>query len=182
MSDLREYLDACYGEGEGTAFMALGTDPYLTETGKYEHRHRDETAFAWPAEADRLEREIAQSAHLGDVYVCPYLMLGDKRHKSSFVELKLIHADIDNGALDLDEVRAIPGAFCVGSGSPGNGHVYVALDRPVTLAQHRQLCTALRDHLGGTDSKIVPSDLLRPPCTYNYKPTIAGGERAEVAW
>src|ERR1700676_1122554 len=72
------------------------------------------------------------------------------------------------------------GAATIGSGSPGNGHVYVPLARPVTLAQHRRLCEGLRDYLGGTDSKIVPSEMLRPPDTKNFKPTVDGRDPADV--
>lgn len=181
-SALRDYLDAVFADTPGNAVMGLGTDPYLTDTGRYAHRDWSQSDFAWPAEADRLHRSILQAAYLGDVYLCPYLMLGAKRHQSSAVELKLVHADIDDGRLDLDRVRAIPDAFAVCSGSPGNGHVYVRLSRAVTLAQHRALCIGLRDYFGATDSKITPSDMLRPPSTLNYKPTLSGGDPAAVTW
>lgn len=181
-SALRAYLDAIFADTRGNAVMALGTDPHLTDSGRYKHGRWTETVFAWPAEADRLHRSILQAAYLGDVYLCPYLMLGDKRHQSSAVELKLVHADIDDGRLDPDRVRAIPGAFAVCSGSPGNGHVYVPLSCAVTLAQHRALCVGLRDYFGAIDSKITPSDLLRPPSTLNYKPTLSGRDPAAVTW
>lgn len=179
---LRAYLDAVFGTTPGNAFMGLGTGPHLTDTGRYAHRQWTETRFAWPVEADRLHRSVLQAAHLGDVYLCPYLMLGDKRHRSSAVELRLVHADIDGGRLDPARVRAIAGAFAVCSGSPGNGHVYVPLSCAVTLAQHRALCIGLRDYFGGADSKITPSDMLRPPGTLNYKPTLSGADPAAVTW
>ena len=116
-----------------------------------------------------------------DVYVCTNLMWSDKRAQGAAVTHTLIHADKDTGQLDPEKVRAIDG-FAVASGTPGHGHVYVQLSEPVTAAQHRVLCRALGDYLGGADAKISDNDVLRPPGTLNHKPTVTGGEPAAVEW
>ena len=63
-----------------------------------------------------------------------------------------IHADVDHGHLDLDKVREI-GGYAVGSGTPGNGQVYVDLADAITVPQHSALCRALGAYLGGADSE-----------------------------
>jgi hypothetical protein len=113
--------------------------------------------------------------------VCPYLMWSDKRAKGAAVARPQVHADIDHGHLDGEKVRAIDG-FAVASGTPGNGHVYVALTESVPAHWHRALCRGLGDYLGGADAKISENDVLRPPGTLNHKPTAAGGDPAVVTW
>lgn len=84
--------------------------------------------------------------------------------------------------LDIRKVSALPGDFSVGSGSPGNGHAHVKLAKSVPPHQHESLCRALGAHLGAVDSKISDNDVLRPPGTFNHKPTVRGGAPAEVTW
>ena len=111
------------------------------------------------------------------MYVCPYLMWADKRTKGAAVEHRIIHSDYDD-ELDVTKVQAVHG-FAVASGSPGHAHVYVPLSDVVTAPEHRMLCEGLRDYLGARDSKITDNDVLRPPGTFNHKPT---GEPAPVTW
>ena len=122
---------------------------------------------------------IERCARLGDVYVCPYLMHGRKRAKGDAASRKLVHSDVDDGRLDLAVVREL-GGFAIGSGTPGNGHVYVLLTHVVMPAQHELLRKGLAAYLGGDMAKISDNDLLRPPGTFNFKPTVAGGKPAPV--
>lgn len=177
MDDLREYFSACFGNTKGWLFAAFGSDPYLTESGKYEHRQWSERSWRYPQHADRVVRAIAEAAPSADVYVCPYLMKSRERAKGNAVSRVLVHADID-GALDECTVEAL-GGFAVSSGTPGHGHVYVPLAWPVTPAQHEVLCRGLAERLGG-DAKFSDNDLLRPVGTLNHKPTVAGGIAAPV--
>ena len=103
------------------------------------------------------------------------------RNKGEALARPLCHADIDGG-LDLDLVRAIEGAFAVSSGTPGHGHVYVALTESVTEAQHEMLCRWLGERLGHADNKVSDNDVLRPPGTLNWKPTVDGGQPLPVVW
>ena len=179
--DLRAYLTACYGDTAGVAHIAVGSDPYLNDKGKYTFKDWSEHRFAWPDEADLLVTEVLREASLHDVYLCPYLMLGDKRHKSSAVTRALVHTDVDGGLLDTTKVAQL-GGFATASGSPGNGHAYLHLSESVTVGQHTALCRGLGAHLGAVDSKIVTSDVLRPVGSYNRKPTLSGGPPAPVHW
>lgn len=165
----KDYLRAVFGDTEGVAHMAVGSGGHVNGSGRYEFTAWTPTTFAWPAEAEQMLRAVGMEVAAGsDVYVGPYLMHGSKRAKGAAVEHRLIHADVDHGHLDLEAVRAV-GGFAVASGSPGNGHVYVALDRAVTAVEHTTLCRALGTYLGGADAKVTDNDLLRPPGTVNGK-------------
>jgi hypothetical protein len=56
----------------------------------------------------------------------------------------------------------------VGSGSGNNAHVYVKLNRTVTVAEHFKLNSGLRDYLFA-DAKHADNSLLRLPGTTNWK-------------
>ena len=180
MSDILDYFNACYGDTTGVLHISVGERPYLCN-GRYKFTWFVPSHFTYPDEADRAAREIQREATFHDVYVCPYLMWADKRAKGAAVAHKLIHADVDGALLDAEKVRAI-GGFAVGSGTPGNGHAYVPLSESVIAPAHRALCRGLGAHLGAIDSKITDNDLLRPPGTFNYKPTLDGRDPAPVEW
>ncbi|MDQ1249559.1 MAG: hypothetical protein QG597_3934 [Actinomycetota bacterium] len=180
-TDTLDYLKAIYGTTEGVAHLAVGCDPHLDTNGKYTHRAWVPTTFSWPAEADQLAAEITREAAHADVYACPYLMWAGKRSKGAAVERRLIHCDYD-GPLDTERVTAT-GGFAVASGSEGHAHVYVPLAGPVTAVEHEALCRALGDYLGPhADSKVRDNDVLRPPGTWNHKPTANGQQPAPVTW
>jgi putative DNA primase/helicase len=181
MSDTRDYLNVIFGDTTGRAHMAVGLDPYLDENGKYKHRDWTQSHFAWPGEADLLQNEILRAAPDGDVYLCPYLMWADKRTPAAAVARRLAHADVDNGLLAANKVRGLNG-FAVASGTPGNGHAYVALTESVPANWHKELCRGLGKYLGAVDAKISANDVLRPPGTWNHKPTVTGGQPAAVEW
>ena len=176
-----DYLDACLGDTQGRLHIAVGYGGHFNGTGKYEFDKFVGSHFAWPGEADQAVRELLAAAPESDVYVCPYLMHADKRAPAAAVARDHVHADIDHGHLDPEKIRALHG-YAVASGTPGNGHVYVALTEPVPANWHKMLCRALADHLGGGDAKISANDVLRPPGTFNHKPAAKGGNPAPVEW
>nr|WP_243703133.1 DUF3631 domain-containing protein [Mycobacterium marinum] len=153
--------------------IAVGYDGYFDPKGKYKHREWVPSHFDWPAEADRAEREILREAATADVYVCPTLMVAEKRAKGAAADRLNVKADID-GEVDLDKVREV-GGFAVLSGSPGHAHVYVPLAETVPAHHYTALCRALGAYLGHADSKIADNDVLRPPGTHNHKPTALDG-------
>ncbi len=184
VDDLRLYLDTLFSYEGASGFLhfAIGHDPYLSEKGKYKHRKWEPRNFRWPDVDGDAERVMLSAATHSDVYVCPYLMGGTSRAKHCSVSRPHVHCDVDGGALDLDKVRAMNG-WAIGSGTPGNGHVYVLLSRSVSFEHHEQLCRALGEHLGTEDSsKISDNDTLRPPGTLSFKPTVYGEPPAPVTW
>lgn len=178
---LGDYLKAVFGETEGTAFVAVGSDPYV-HNGRYKHGGWEELSFTWPGESAALERAVTRGVQSGaDVYVCPYLMEGRKRAKGAAVERTRIHAHID-GVMALGRVEDL-GGYAVASGTAGHGHVYVDLDGSVPGPWHEALCRGLGVYMGDADAKVSDNDLLRPPTTLNHKPVAFGtGSAAGVEW
>ena len=181
LDDLRAYLGAVFDEAGGFLHIAFGHDPHLSDKGKYKHGFWEQKHFVWPRDAHDAEREMLKMAPHADVYLCPYLMAGATRRKSCSATRRLVHADVDDGRLDVEKARAL-GGFAVGSGSPGNGHVYLPMTTSVSHEHHRQLCRALGAYLGAADSKICDNDTLRPPGTLNHKPTVRDGQPVPVTW
>jgi len=195
--DLLTYLCTVLGETTpGWLHLGLGYEPYINKHGSYRHGRWEAKSFWWSADnAPKIMKLILAEAQRADVYVCPYLMYQDwmiertrrrtGRAKGRSVARALVHADIDREPFDnekADKLRAL-GGFAIASGSPGHVHAYVALTESVPLAQHGALCRGLGAYLGGADpAKCSDNDVLRPPWTYNHKPTLSGGRPAPVRW
>jgi hypothetical protein len=179
-ADLGAYLDLTHGITEGYLIAVAAGDPYLDPTGKYRHGKRQERAYPWPADAADAVSDLLRMATKADVFVCPYVMAGAQRAKWAAVSRMLVHADVDDD-LDLEKVRSV-GGFAVSSGTQGHAHAYVSLTESVTGPQHEALCRGLGRYLGAEDPKCSDNDLLRPPGTRNFKPTVTGGEPTAVEW
>ncbi|WP_246859842.1 helix-turn-helix domain-containing protein [Mycobacterium helveticum] len=172
LRDLRKYLDACLADTAGMLHIAVGCGGHYDDNGKYRHTQWTESHFAWPGEAELAEREILRAAPEADVYLCPNLMVADKRAKGAAAARRHVKADID-GPFDLDKVRQL-GGFAVASGTPGHAHVYVALAQSVPGHHYTALCRGLGAYLGNADSKVSDNDVLRAPGTLNHKPAARG--------
>ena len=177
--DLALYLDTMWGRGEGYAHTAVGLKPHWGE-GHYRHARLQQSRHRWPRDRSTVIGNLLDAADHSDVYVCPYLLHGERREKGTAVIRLFVHADID-GDLEPVKVKQLQG-FAVASGSPGHGHVYLALAEAVDLEDHQRLCKALGQHFGNADAKISDNDLLRPPGTYSYKEAARGGDRTPVEW
>ncbi|MGO4598523.1 AAA family ATPase [Terrabacter sp. 2RAF25] len=167
-TDIEVFADAAFAEGEGYAHLALGRAPRLVD-GKYEYASFEPRSFQWPAEREELVSFVRQASCDGDVFMCPYLMRGRERRRGQSVARWCVHADVDGDpTASVIQVARDLGGFVIASGSRDSYHLYVPLDRSVAVEEHRALCVALRDRLGG-DDKIADNDLLRPPGTLNHK-------------
>lgn len=194
-SDLFAYLYHTLGTAPGWLHVGLGYEPYITERGTYRHRRWVSRSFHWPEKAEEAMALILAESGRADVYVCPYLMACDQiidgtktktgRTKGQSVARPLVHADIDRETFDeakAEKLRDL-GGFALDSGSPGHVHAYVPLTESVGLAPHEPLCRGLGAYIGGADpAKCSDNDVLRPPGTFNFKPTLDGAEPAPVRW
>jgi hypothetical protein len=180
----RSFLDAVFGEVEGYAHFAIGRSPYADATGRYKFVSWQQLSFAWPRQADDaihyLDEVLVQQG-VKDIYLCPNLLMGEKRSKDTAVAHRLLHSDADNGA-QPEKLEPL-GAFAVASGRSGHNHVYVQLDRDVTLAEYRSLQVGMRTYFNG-DDKIADNDLLRPVGSVNHKAMVFDGldEPFSVDW
>ncbi|HEY1972607.1 MAG TPA: hypothetical protein VGH89_31970 [Pseudonocardia sp.] len=121
-----------------------------------------------------MEQELAAGEPV-DVYVAPATRVSDARsgyggpNGSNAAPPRLLWGDCDQ---ELDRAKlAKLDPLIVNSGQPGHRHVYVPLNRSVSIAEHRVLNKALAAYLG-CDTKWSDDALLRLPGTLNFKPTV----------
>jgi putative DNA primase/helicase len=187
VADLRRYLDALFGDRSGWLHLAIGYEPFVNSNGKYQFGNFKAVFFRWPnPEIDGVIDLILDESEKVDVYLCPYLMRGDKRAKGQAVDHLVLHADIDQEPFDsakAEKLAAI-GGFAISSGTPGHVHIYVPLTESISVEQHEALCIGLGKYIGGADpGKHSDNDILRPPGTLNHKPRVWHGKPpAQVRW
>lgn len=153
-------------------------DRILGDTGGYLHcaskiHTRPESfverAFVWPEQRDVAVAWLLGQDDAGrESYYCPYVLSGLHRAQRTAIRRTFVHADVDNGHFDATRVEHL-GALAVASGSVGNAHVYVKLDRSVGPEEHRALSSALIRYLRADPGKKSDNDLLRPAGTHNHK-------------
>ncbi len=185
-ADVRLFFDVLYGGGAGFCHVAYGKDLYRDGDKPPRFRFWSETherhAYAYPADADAAVAKILELSAAGaDVYVSTSLMrTGASREKTQTAELWCLHADIDHGGLNLDAVAQL-GWCAIASGTSGHYHLYIPLSEPIPEALFQALQNPLVELVEG-DAKKAGNDVLRPPGTYNFKPTVDGGDPVAVKW
>jgi hypothetical protein len=168
-----QYLDNLFGRRAGHVAVAY------KDKGESWQEH----TFAWPKGRVSLLKwaEIHQDAN---VFICPALRKNPNRVKGDGTALDWLWADVDMDKVptikraDVEARIKALGTLTVASGSGDNRHVYVKLERQVTIEEHRKLNTGLRDYLYA-DAKHADNSLLRLPGTTNWK-TDAGSAVAIV--
>lgn len=171
----RRYLDQVAGQTPGFLAMAVGRQPYRSDTGRYAHRSWQEYRIGWPADRDRMLADLARLCAGADVYVCPAVRRTDARHKGDAAAPGWCWVDLDGAPADTalwDELAPL----VVRSGQPGHRHAYIPLSVPVDVAAHARLNKTLAARLGG-DAKWSDEALLRLPGTLNFKPATPGEGR-----
>ena len=185
-ADVRLFFDVLYGGGTGFCHVVYGEGWYRNDKGKLAHRYWSETrerhAYAYPDDTDAAVAKVLELSARGlDVYVSTSLMRTDaSRGKTQTAGLWCLHADIDHTGLNLDTVAGL-GWCAIASGTSGHYHLYIPLTESITEAPFRMLQNPLVE-LVGADAKKAGNDVLRPPGTYNFKPTLDGGDRVPVRW
>ncbi len=188
-ADIRAFLEMLYGPGTGYCHVVYGRGWYRNDAGKLDHRIwseriGDRHAFRYPEQTDAIVAKILQLDATGaDVYVCTGLMrTPTSRSKDNLIEgLWCLHADADHDhPLRIDVIRSV-GWCAVGSGTAGHEHIYAPLSERIPGAQGEDLEDAMVDVLNA-DAKKRGNDVLRPPGTHNYKPTVDGGAPNPVVW
>ena len=185
-ADVRLFLDMLYGGGTGFCHVVYGKDPYRDGDKPPRFRFWSEKherhAFAYLDDADAAVAKVLELSAWGlDVYVSTSLMrTGVSREKTQTAGLWCLHADIDHTGLSLHAVAQL-GWCAIASGTVGHYHLYIPLTEPITEALFQALQNPLVELVEG-DAKKAGNDVLRPPCTYNFKPTLDGGDPVPVKW
>jgi hypothetical protein len=176
---MRRYFDTIFRDGSGWLHLAIGCEPYINAKGKYEFHNFAAISFPWPDPTiNEVIDFLLKESEKVDIYVCPYLMQGDRRAKGMAVDHRWLHSDIDREPFDFAKAEKLDsiGGFAIESGSPDHVHAYVPLSDSVPIEQHEALCIGLGNYLGGADSKISDNDVLRLPGTFNHKPRVRDGK------
>lgn len=165
---MEQYLDLLFGEGEGYVALASKGETW------------EEQQFPWPRGRNRLIRWVDQRIDEANIFVCPALRSEKRRVKGDGIGLDWLWADIDwdkvkNPTKVKAALKKLQPALVL-SGTGENLHVYLELDRQVSLAEHYKLNQGLRDLLEA-DAKHPDNSLLRLPGTFNRK-----GRPVEVVW
>lgn len=174
--DVETFVDILYGDRDGWVAVARGYDPYFDDGGKYRHRRWAEHRVHWPADRAVLLGQVGEDMTSGspiDWYASPALRNTDDRRGfqnqrgSNAAPIAWLWGDLDD-EVDREFVDYL-GAMLIGSGRDGHLHVYVALDRPISVGDHRKLNKALATRLGA-DAKWSDEAVLRVAGTSNFKP------------
>jgi hypothetical protein len=168
MDSAEQYLDMLFGDAEGYVAVASKGDTW------------EEKQFSWPSGRGRLLRWVERRIDDCNIFICPSLRSERRRIKGDGVNLRWLWADIDwEKVTDKPAVvkalkKLLPARVLSGTGK--NLHVYLEIDRAVTVEEHYRLNQGLRDLLQA-DAKHPDNSLLRLPGTYNRK-----GRPVEVTW
>jgi hypothetical protein len=169
------FLERLFGNRKGYVSMAFGHNPRMNKPrfakGDFRSGH-----YAWPEERDQLIGDVddllnsPETKHENiEVFINPALRKEPNRKIGTAAPLKWIWCDVDHTPTkdEIERMNAL-GAMTVLSGTNGNRHVYIELEKPVTLVAHRALERLLARALNAPD-KISENDLLRLPGTWNWK-------------
>jgi replicative DNA helicase len=181
---VRWFCERLWSDIDGWVFVGHGYDPQLGANGKFEHGSWEDKSFAWPRQADQLIDHIVEAAEGSDVYVTPGLSsnpvraldLKNPKHNRRPLPSRFLWSDLDGASPDdLFKLRrlAAAGSFTVASGrGDGHRHLYVALDETTDPDTVRALNRRLVVHVHGDPSPSALNGYLRPPGSYNWKPTV----------
>jgi hypothetical protein len=169
-----QYLDTLFGRRAGHVAVAY------KDRGESWQEH----TFEWPKGRTSLLRwaEIHKDAN---VFICPALRKSAGRIKGDMQPTKWLWADVDwDKVPDVKKTYVQArikqlGSLVVMSGSGANVHVYVEMDRNLTVDEHRKLNTGLRDYLYA-DAKHADNSLLRLMGTTNWK--TEAGSAVKLDW
>lgn len=163
-----QYFDMLFGDHEGYVAVASKGDTW------------EEKQFSWPSGRGRLVRWVDRRIDDCNIFICPALRSEPRRIKGDGVNLRWLWADIDwekvsnPKAVKAALKKLLPARVLSGTGN--NQHIYLELDRAVSVDEHYRLNQGLRDLLEA-DAKHPDNSLLRLPGTFNRK-----GRPVEVTW
>ncbi|CAN5787134.1 hypothetical protein BH18ACT2_BH18ACT2_08080 [soil metagenome] len=180
-----DHLAAVLGDGPGWVFVAAGTEPKFTATGKVEHGRWTEQPFRWPADADAIGAHVAADPD-ADWYFTPSmsenpvrkLSAEPGRYKKALRKchpVTVLWSDCDDSP-NLERVGLLVGggAWRVASGGADRFHLYVPLVEPAGADLAGELLDRLAHWLHADVSVARHGAYLRLAGTHNQKPKVRG--------
>lgn len=156
---LRAFYKGVFGGTEGLVCLA-----YRAPKG----RAMREEFFRWPFESEAIINSTLEMRKTHNVYYCPQLFTTKKRTKDSVLSCPSLWADLDTCHPDL---LLVSPTITIES-SPQRFQALWSLETDMVPSEAEELCKriAYRHAEDGADrSGWDLTQLLRPPCTINYK-------------
>jgi hypothetical protein len=156
-----------YGFGEIGGYLGLfcatrpiagGGELLYPRSAYFEHPRRVPEAEVWCRERSAEDREV---------YFCAHLLTAKRRVKEHAAPVLALWADAD-GARSPEDARVPPPSAVVET-SPGRGHLFWRLSRPLPPREAEALNRRLSRAAGADRSGWDLTQLLRPPDTRNHK-------------
>jgi len=134
--------------------------------------------FLWPEQAEAAAmRSLAWDREGFDVFLCAALMTEKDRKKEFAARIGTLWLDGDDGA----DLKRGPEPSIIVKSSHDHVHAYYRLNSAVDPAKAEELNRRLAAITGADKSGFDLAQLLRVPCTHNYKPQrLKDGKAPEV--
>jgi P4 family phage/plasmid primase-like protien len=146
--------------GDERGILALG---YTQPAGDAEFKHE---YFDYPNQAEQAAERTHELSEAGyNVWHCAHLLTDRRRIKENAAPITALYVDGD-GANVPDW---LPKPTAIVASSPGREQLYWRLSMPVPPEVGEKLNRRLAYAMGADKSGWDLSQLLRPPCTRNYK-------------
>lgn len=181
-----DHLADVLGEDvDGWAFTGVGSEQYVTTTGKVAHGAWRDRAWMWPSQAGELAAYLAERDAAGDdCYVVPSLSSNPVREgtKRRQIPPGYLWADLD-GIPHPERLAELVrrGAWTTASGSPDSRHLWVPMAERVDPDVAADLLVRLAAWLGADPAPARLNAYLRPLGTRNHKARVLGtGEAVPV--
>jgi hypothetical protein len=177
-----------FGHLDGTGGwveVGIGSDPYVSPTGKVEHRSWEDRPFAWPRQAEAMIDFLAVTSVGADVYVTPGMRTNPTRNlaKTTVLPVAYLWAEVDGdpaGAMKLRRAVSSGGLLVASGRGVDHLHGYVRLTSPAPASLWPKLNRRFAEYVGGDVTPSAPNGYLRPAGSWNHKPRARGGEPVPV--
>ena len=152
-----EFLDFLYSDFEGFACLVVYDGGW------------NQVFYQWPQRREAMLEVAMEAASWADVYIGMLLYSEGLRALATALPGHVVWADVDH-QLDPGQRAKIRGfkSRVIGSGTPGNTHVYIDVGHRTDVATLESMNKGLQEQLGG-DAKWDASTVLRLPGTFNHK-------------
>jgi hypothetical protein len=163
VDDIDVYLNTLFDGLEGLVYSPVKSNE-LDERGE---RKWKSNWFNYPAERSLLVEHITNSTTDGDVYISPAIYSEKKPKKPYIKKVQTVWVEFD-GQATIDPKAAPEPTMMVQTSSDTHVHCYWRVE-PTNATSVEDINRRLTYYLEADYSGWDPTQLLRPPGTFNYK-------------